>query len=172
VAIPAGNLIATLAVLVLGDLLDEPDEDFSVQLTGAEGGVLAVAVADGTILDDDDPPILSITGATVTEAPGAELVFTVALSAVSGFEVTVDYQTADETAVAGLDYAAGAGTLSLPAGTTSATVRSPSSTISSTRTTRPCGSAWRIRSTRRRRRRLRSAPSSTTTRSRRCRSTT
>ncbi|MCP3980910.1 MAG: DUF11 domain-containing protein, partial [bacterium] len=125
VQVPAGGLIATIAVPVLGDLIDEPDETFNVQLTSATNAVLATAVAAGTILDDDDPPMLSVTDVTVTEAPGAELVFTVALSAASEFDVTVDYQTDDATAIAGLDYTAVAGTLSLPAGTTSATVAVP-----------------------------------------------
>ncbi|MCP3938133.1 MAG: DUF11 domain-containing protein, partial [Actinomycetia bacterium] len=125
VLIPAGALTAAIAVPVLGDLLDEPDEAFTVQLTGAVHGVLAAPLATGTIADDDDPPVLSITGATVTEAPGAQLAFTVALSAASGFEVTADYQTAGGTASVGLDYAAVAGSVSLAAGMTSATVVVP-----------------------------------------------
>ncbi len=32
VLVPAGSLVATIAVPVLGDLVDEPDEAFNVQL--------------------------------------------------------------------------------------------------------------------------------------------
>ncbi|MCP3904121.1 MAG: DUF11 domain-containing protein, partial [Planctomycetes bacterium] len=125
VLIPAGIQAATIAVPVLGDLLDEPDEAFSVQLTGAVHAVLASPLATGTILDDDDPPMLSVTGATVTEAPGAELAFTVMLSSPSGFDVAADYQTAGDTALAGLDYVESSGTVSLPAGTVNVTVMVP-----------------------------------------------
>ncbi len=125
VQVPASASGATIAVPVLGDLLDEPDETFTVELTGAVHGVLAAPLATGRIVDHDDPPVLSVTGATVTEAPEAELVFTVALSAPSGFDVTAAYQSADGAAIGGLDYTAVAGTLSLPAGVTSTTVVVP-----------------------------------------------
>ena len=55
-------------------------------------------------------PLLRLKPGTVTEAPGAELVFTLVLPRESCFEA------ADGTAVAGLDYVATAGTFSLPAG--------------------------------------------------------
>ncbi|MCP3904799.1 MAG: DUF11 domain-containing protein, partial [Planctomycetes bacterium] len=61
----------------------------------------------------------------VTEAPGAELAFTVMLSLPSGFDVAADYQTAGDTALGGLDYVESLGTVSLPAGTVNATVMVP-----------------------------------------------
>jgi hypothetical protein len=49
-------------------------------------------------------------------------VFTVSLSAVSGRPVTVHFATANDTATAGNDYQTTSGTLTIPAGQTSATI--------------------------------------------------
>ena len=68
------------------------------------------------------PPSISVADATVTEAAGAVLAFTVSLSRSSGSNVTVDYATSDGTATAGADYTATSGTLTISAGSTSATV--------------------------------------------------
>ena len=68
------------------------------------------------------PPSISVADATVTEAAGAVLAFTVSLSRSSGSNVTVDYATSDGTATAGADYTATSGTLTIGAGSTSATV--------------------------------------------------
>ena len=68
------------------------------------------------------PPSISVSDATVTEAAGAVLAFTVSLSRSSGSNVTVDYATSDGTATAGADYTAASGTLTIGAGSTSGTV--------------------------------------------------
>ena len=68
------------------------------------------------------PPSISVADATVTEAAGAVLAFTVSLSRSSGNNVTVDYATSDGTATAGADYTATSGLLTIDAGSTSATV--------------------------------------------------
>ena len=68
------------------------------------------------------PPSISVADATVTEAAGAVLAFTVSLSRSSGSDVTVDYATSDGTATAGADYTATSGTLTISAGSTSARV--------------------------------------------------
>src|SRR5262249_186405 len=48
--------------------------------------------------------------------------FTVALSIITSKDVTVSYQTADGSAIAGSDYVATSGTVTIPAGTASATI--------------------------------------------------
>ncbi|MCY4027251.1 MAG: fibronectin type III domain-containing protein, partial [Acidobacteria bacterium] len=64
-------------------------------------------------------PGISAADARVTEAAGARLDFTVALGKAATVPVTVDYATADGTAVAGQDYTAASGTLTFAAGETS-----------------------------------------------------
>ena len=69
------------------------------------------------------PPAISVSDATVQEAEGAVLEFSVTLSHLSSRTVTVDYATSDGTAQAGSDYTAASGRLTFNAGDTSQTVQ-------------------------------------------------
>ena len=71
------------------------------------------------------PPAMSVADARVEEAEGAVLTFAVTLSRAPTTSVTVDYATSDGTAQAGADYTATSGTLTIPAGSTSATIEVP-----------------------------------------------
>jgi hypothetical protein len=65
------------------------------------------------IIDDEQAPVISIDDANITEANGTkDLTFTVALSNASDDIVTVDYGSADGTAIVDCDYTATTGTLS------------------------------------------------------------
>ena len=68
------------------------------------------------------PPAVSVSDATVQEADGAVLEFTVSLGHASSRTVTVSYTTSDGTATAGSDYTAANGSLTFNAGDTSQTV--------------------------------------------------
>ena len=98
-------------------MTDELDEIFTVTLSTAVNATLLDGQGLGTITDDDGFPSLSINDVTVTEANGGTVnaVFTVSLSNASGQPVTVDYATADGTAVAGADYTSASGTLDVHA---------------------------------------------------------
>jgi hypothetical protein len=76
----------------------------------------------GIILDDE--PRISIGDATLTEGDigTVNATFLVTLSEASPIDVTVHYATANITAAAGSDYTATSGTVTIPAGQTSATV--------------------------------------------------
>jgi hypothetical protein len=123
--IPIDVAAATVSVAVNGDVLDEPDETFSVRLTNPTGAILADDQGVATIVDDDPTPTISIDDVRVQEgAPGDKprATFTVRLSSASGRDVTVRYGTADGTATAPADYTAASGTLTLPAGSASGVV--------------------------------------------------
>ena len=119
----------------------EDDEETNIRIHLAEedgdeaDGVFIVQVLEGAgyridpehsatsfvVLDNDPTPVLSVTGATVSEG-GESIDFRVTLSSTvsppSLQTVTVDYATRDGTAVAGEDYTAVRGTLTLaPEGT-------------------------------------------------------
>src|SRR5204862_229208 len=100
-------------VPVKGDLLNEPDETFLLQLSNATNAVIACAQAVGTIVNDDPVPSLCVEDVRVVEGNSGttEARFTVRLSAASGQPVSVDYATADGTASSGSDYVAASGTL-------------------------------------------------------------
>ena len=116
--------VATISVAVRDDTLDEEDETFTVRLSDPVYGRLADTgiKATGTIVDDDDPPSISIHDASAKESAG-EISFRVSLNAASGREVMVSYRTEDGTAKAGQDYGATDGTLTIAAGRTETTIR-------------------------------------------------
>jgi len=65
----AGQTSKTISVVVNGDTTVEPNETFTVTLSGASGATIARATATGTITNDDTAalPSLSIGDATVAE---------------------------------------------------------------------------------------------------------
>ena len=79
--------------------------------------ITAAALTGGAARAQEDPPTLSVSGASASEADGT-VDFTVTLSAAGENEVTVDYATSDGTATAGSDYTEASGTLTFPAGST------------------------------------------------------
>ena len=122
-----GTTTQQIIVPVLGDLLDEANETYNVNLSAPVNATIATAVGVGTITDNDPTPSLRINDVSVTETDtgSVDAVFTVTLSAVSGRTVTVNYATADVTAIAGQDYTSAAGTLTFAAGTTTQTITVP-----------------------------------------------
>ena len=118
VSFAIGEQTKPFAVPVIGDLLDETDETFVVNLSSPVGATISDGQGFGTILDNDPPPSISVNDVSAVEgssgSPNAS--FTVSLSGPSGLNVTVGYATADGTAIAGLDYAATSGSLSFTPG--------------------------------------------------------
>ena len=112
----------------VNDNIYEGDETFTVALGDMGGLALANPTASAvaaTILDDELPPKIIISDATVTETDTANvsLTFTVSADVDTEKAYTVKWATMDSTAVAVLDYVAGSGTLTMGAGITSATVQ-------------------------------------------------
>ncbi len=122
--IPAGASTYTFTVLVNGDTLNEPSETFFVNVTNVAGAIVGDGQGVGTITNDDPLPSLSIDDVTVIEgnAGTVNAVFTVTLSAASGQAVSVNYATADGTAVAPGDYTANTGTLNFTPGQLTRTI--------------------------------------------------
>ena len=123
-----GETSKTITVGVAGDLVEEPDEGFTVTLSNPQGGVtITDDTGTGTIVNDDSPPVVSIGDASIAEGSDGVsfLVFTVSLDHSSTDTVTVDYATADGTAIAGSDYVGHSGQVSFAPGETSQTVSIP-----------------------------------------------
>ena len=122
---PGQALTRTVAVPIVNDALDEPDEQFTVTLNAAVHATLAGGrTTTGTIADDDEAPKLTIAHASLSEGAGV-MKFAVSLDPASGHTVTVRYATADGTATAGADYEAESGTLTFGAGTTMQSIAVP-----------------------------------------------
>ena len=119
-----GETSKTVAPSVVGDTLHEANETFGLVLSNARGGSIGTGSATATIADDDAAPAFSVddaSGAT-SAAGGGTVLFTVSLNVASGLPASVQYATVNGSAVAGTDYTATSGTVTVPAGETSATV--------------------------------------------------
>ncbi|HEY3026209.1 MAG TPA: Calx-beta domain-containing protein, partial [Pyrinomonadaceae bacterium] len=116
-----GETTHQVVVVVNGDIANEIDETFFVNLSGATNATIADTQGAGTILNDDGAPTLSINDLTVTEGNSGttNATFTVTLSPASGQTVTVQYATADGSALAGSDYQSAGGTITFDPGDTS-----------------------------------------------------
>ncbi|MGH9557318.1 MAG: Calx-beta domain-containing protein [Terriglobales bacterium] len=118
----------SITVTVNGDLLDENNETFFVNLTNASPGVtITNNQGVGTITDDDTEPNLSIGDITMAEGNSGttNFTFTASLSPVSGRDVTVNFATENGTATQPADYSQTTDTLTIPAGAPSGTINVP-----------------------------------------------
>ncbi|MFO1495898.1 MAG: Calx-beta domain-containing protein [Lysobacterales bacterium] len=125
--IAQGASSASFVVQVNGDLRDEIDETFFVNVRNVTGANVTDSQGVGTIIDDDPEPSLSINDVSVNEfASGAtNVTMNVTLSAASGKTITVNYFTTNGTALAGSDYTAVSGTLTFFPGQTLAAFTVP-----------------------------------------------
>ena len=92
-------------VPILDDTVDEEDEGFTLELSGASGARLGNAIGRATILDNDEAPVVSIAPATYVREGRVANVY-VRLSNTSSQSLTVSYRTRDLTASEGRDYQA------------------------------------------------------------------
>ena len=95
-----GTTSQTITVLVNGDTKFEPDETFTVNLSGATNATIADGSGLGTIRNDDDQPTISINDVSLLEGNSGTtaFVFTVSLSNASCQPITVNFATADGSA--------------------------------------------------------------------------
>ena len=86
-----GTTSQTITVLVNGDTKFEPDETFTVNLSGATNATIADGSGLGTIRNDDNQPTISINDVSLLEGNSGTtaFVFTVSLSNAS---VAADYR--------------------------------------------------------------------------------
>ena len=99
-----GDTLQTVTIIVLGDLLDEANETYRVQLTTpVNATVSGTGIITATITDNDAGPAIRIYDSSATENSGS-IVMRVAMNTVSGRQVKVAYRTVAGTAVQTLDY--------------------------------------------------------------------
>ena len=126
--IPAGNTSTTISVATLTDSEAEHDETFLVKIDNPANATIADSTGQGTIIDTDGQPRLSVADLTVVEDEGPAQ-FTVSLSHASTDDVTVGYRTVacsgHGCAASGTDYTFTSGTLTITAGDNSGTVDVP-----------------------------------------------
>ncbi len=125
--IASGASSASFVVQVNGDLLNELNETFFVNVNNVTGATVTDGQGIGTINNDDALPTLSVNDVSVNEgnSGSSSATFNVTLSAASGQTVTVSYATSNGTATAGSDYTAASGMLTFTPGQTARTFTAP-----------------------------------------------
>jgi hypothetical protein len=112
-----GQTAQTLNVTFRGDNVREPDETFTLSLSNPTNATIGDGTAQGTILNDDPVPTLSVVNSSAGETPsGSAVTVRVRMSNPTAQTVTVAYATSDVTAAAGSDYVAASGTLTFNPG--------------------------------------------------------
>ena len=123
--LPSGGCkCVDVTVDALADLDEEANETLLVSLSDPAIATISDGSATGTIYDDDGPPAIVVLDAVADEAAGSAF-FDVALTSSDIDTVTVDYATANGTALAGGDYASTSGTVTFAPGDTLETVDVP-----------------------------------------------
>jgi hypothetical protein len=121
VIIPAGSASATVALQVFDDKNVEPNETVSVTINASPTYTIATAAAQASILDDDVLVVtVSPTDSGLAE-PGSSGRFTVQRDGDQSVGLVVNY-TLTGSASNGVDYTSPSGTVTIPAGETSAEV--------------------------------------------------
>ncbi len=123
------NLTRTVSIPIIGDIIDELDETFTVILSNPTNAIFAgntdTLTAIATILDDDGLPTITLSPTRLEVAEGdvgfANANLQVRLSHPSANVVTVRYTTQDGTATSNLDYTTISGTLTFRPGTANLT---------------------------------------------------
>ncbi len=123
-----GELTKTIVIEVNGDVTSEagPDaataEKFFVRLFSPVNAIIDDNLGQGSIINDDVYVTVSDGQVVEGDSGTTTVTFTVSLDVPSVYDVTVDYQTANDSAVAGSDYVATSGSLFFASGETSKTV--------------------------------------------------
>jgi hypothetical protein len=122
-----GGGTSSVTVPILGDQLNESTESFRLVLLNAVNAQIADGEGVATIFDDDPTPGLYINDVNVTTTAAGTLaaLFTVALDAPSGQNVSVNVATSDYTALSSVDYQALNHLLQFAPGVTTQTVTVP-----------------------------------------------
>lgn len=114
-----GESSKQVVVPVVGDYINESNENFFVNLSGPLGATIGGGQGVGTILNDDFGGAFRFTSAeySVGESNGS-IAITVQRTGGLSNGATVNYSTANGTAIAGLDYTGVSGTLVFAGGQT------------------------------------------------------
>jgi hypothetical protein len=115
-----GDLTKTINVVVVGDIKYEGQEYFDLNISNGQGVTITNDISRGYI-DDDDGRVISIDSLSVPEGDSGskDQNMTVSLTAVAGTDAVIDYTITSTTAIAGVDFVAASGTVTIPAGSLS-----------------------------------------------------
>lgn len=108
--IPAGASSVNVPLMLFGNTIPEPDRALTLTATPGVRGLQSVSSA--LTITDDDPLALEVSAPRVNGGTSASVTFKVPCL-VDGEQVVVGWSTADGSALAGTDYSADSGTVTL-----------------------------------------------------------
>ena len=120
-----GQATATLTVPVVADRVYEATESFYVNLSNPVNCTIQDGTASGWVTNDDVRVSIAALIQDEGQTGTSDFVFTVTLSGTYEFPVSVNWATADGSAIAPDDYTASSGTVDFPVGETTATLTVP-----------------------------------------------
>ena len=125
VTFASGETNKTVSVSIVNDTVVEGTETFTVSLSAPTGAVVGLNTPYTVTITDDDTTVgLAAATASVLESAG-NAVLNVVRTGVTNSVVTVNYATANGTALAGSDYTNTTGTVTFNAGETNKTISVP-----------------------------------------------
>ena len=124
-SIAAGQTNTTINVPIVDDSVSEPDlETFTVTVVNSDNnsGIGPNSSTIVGIVDNDDDPFINIAATTAGSEDNTTVNVTISLSATSEKVTSVTFATSDGTAIAGDDYTATNGSVSIAAGDNSTSI--------------------------------------------------
>ena len=121
--IPAGQTTVRIALNINGDLIHEADETFELILTAVTNGLASATTSIISILNNDVPSSVRVEDVQVVEGETSDVYLT--LNKVSSFPITIQYATANQTALSPRDFTSTTGSITIPAGMLTAAIRVP-----------------------------------------------
>ncbi len=121
----AGQTTYTFTTTIVDDEICEGNEEFYVILSNIHNAIISDGSATITIVDNDPAPVLSIANSASVNEDGSSVGINVSLTGATALDASFSYTTSNGTATAGDDYTAQSGTITIPAGQSSATITIP-----------------------------------------------
>ncbi|NOZ75421.1 MAG: hypothetical protein GXO90_08620, partial [FCB group bacterium] len=121
---PAEVTSKNISAIIVDDNLAEDNETIEVTISSPTNATLGTnTVHTYTINDNDSPPTIGFSSSTSTSSEGdGQVGITIALSAVSGQNITFDYAITGGTATSGSDYTFTPGAATISAGNSDTTI--------------------------------------------------
>lgn len=123
VTIAPNSLSSTISISTINDILQESDENFSLSVVSSVNSQISDGIGSITIWSND-VPMVNLVNKSIVET-GAPVQIDWITDSIPNVPISIQYQTYDATAIAGQDYTARSGYVTVLAGQTLTSVQVP-----------------------------------------------